>query len=114
MFPDDIDADWLRKFHGEFIRHQKEFQQHLADAEKERRQQQEIHDALFRKENVDENDGPGIIQLMGRINQQLLEMRITYDRQKTFIGGVIFTCSAAWLFLGDVAKMLSSLKGLVK
>ena len=94
----------LQAFHDEF-------RLHIKDEKVERDQQQEIHEALFRKEDVDSNVSPGIVQMMTRIDRELKDMRIWQDRQKTFAGGVIFATSSVWFLFSDgIPKLLAFLK----
>lgn len=86
---------------------------HMNEEKVERDQQQEIYDALFRKENEDENISPGLVQMVSRINKDLKEMRIWQDRQKTFAGGVIFATSSVWFLFSDgIPKLVAFFKRL--
>lgn len=99
----------LQDFYSEFRAHVKEFQTHVGKEEQEHKQQQELHDAIFRKEDSDTNTPPGLLQLTMRINTQLSDMRKFQDRQKSFVGGVLFTVSSIWFFLTDAGQKLADL-----
>jgi hypothetical protein len=101
----------LELFHKEFITHVAEFHEHIGNESYEQQQQQELHDAVFRKEDKEENVPPGILQLIARISTQIHDMRVWQDRQKTFIGGVMFTVSAVWFFLTEAGHKLFQLWG---
>lgn len=96
----------LEEFYQSFLEHQR-----IGNVE--RAQQQEMYDALFRKEDPDSNVAPGIVQLMVRTAEDVKVLRIAADRQKTFIGGVLFAVTSIWFFLTDVgpdmAKWLKKL-----
>lgn len=86
-----------------------EFQSHIRTETAEHRQQQELYDAVFRKADADTNTPPGLMQLTMQISVQLRDMRIWQDRQKTFVGGVMFALSAAWFFVTDLGHKLIGL-----
>ncbi len=79
-----------------------EFRDHVAKEDKEQAQQQDIFDAIFRKEDKDLGTPPGLLQMMAQTNAQILDMRIRNDRHKTFVGGVVFTLSAVWVFVSEI------------
>lgn len=87
--------DKLEEFYQEFLEHRRK-------GEVERRQQQEMYDALFRKEDPDCNVAPGIVQLMVRTAEDVKVLRIAADRQKTFIGGMLFAVTSIWFFFTDI------------
>lgn len=96
----------MSKFHSEFLKH-------MGTEEKERKQQEEIYDALFQKEDKDSNKPAGVVQLLAQIDARLEAMEITADRQKRFLGGVMFAFSCVgFLFTDSAHKVLSWLKGL--
>jgi hypothetical protein len=98
--------DKLEEFHNEF-------KSHMETEKIEQHQQQALYDAVFRKEDKEANVPPGLLQMMSRMNEQMLDMQIWQDRQKTFVGGVVFTVSALWFFLSDAGpKILAFLKRL--
>jgi len=98
----------LEKFHQEFIEHVAEFRTHIDNESFEQQQQQELHNAVFRKEDTEANIPPGLLQLTSRISMQLHSIQIWQDRQKTFVGGMIFAVSSFWFFLSDAGpKMLT-------
>ncbi len=68
----------------------------------DRRQQQEIHDALFRKADADANISPGIVQLLVQTSDRLEKLCIAADRQKTFIGGALAAVAAIWFVITDL------------
>lgn len=98
--------DKLSEFHVEFLRH-------MASEEAEHVQQQKIYDALFQKQDKDTNTPPGVVQLLGQIDSRLEAMEISNDRQKRFVGGVMFafTCMG-FLFTDSAHRVLTWLKGL--
>jgi hypothetical protein len=93
----------------ELERFHQEFRTHVATEKQERDQQQELYEAVFRKEDKEANVPPGLLQMMSRMSDQMLEMQIWQDRQKTFIGGIVFTVSAVWFFLSDAGPKISAL-----
>lgn len=98
--------DKLSEFHEEFLKH-------MATEEVERAQQQKIYDALFQKQDKDTNTPPGVVQLLGQIDSRLEAMEISNDRQKRFVGGVMFAFSCmGFLFTDSAHKLLAWLKGL--
>ena len=98
--------DKLSEFHEEFLKH-------MVTEEDERVQRHKIYDALFQKQDKDTNTPPGVVQLLGQIDSRLEAMEISNDRQKRFVGGVMFafTCMG-FLFTDSAHKVLSWLKGL--
>lgn len=82
------------------------FQHHLQFEEQEKKQQEQIYDALFHKEDPDNNTGPGIVQLLGQINQRLSRLENTATQQKSFLGGAIFAVSCMAVFLTDSLQKL--------
>lgn len=84
-----------------------EFQAHLKREEDQRVQQQEMYDALFRKGDPDSNVAPGIVQLMVRTAEDVKVLRIAADRQKTFIGGMLFAVTSIWFFFTDIGPELA-------
>ena len=90
----------------------REFREHVKNEEGEHEQQGQIHDALFRLEDKDKGVSPGVIQLLGRVNDRLLTMEVAADRQKRFVGGVMFAFSCMGFFLTDSAhKLMDWLRG---
>lgn len=89
----------LEEFHQEFIEHRKL-------EEKERQQQREMYEALFRQEDLGKNIGPGVVQLMVRLSDDVKALRVAADRQKTFIGGVLFAITSIWFFVSDIVPNL--------
>lgn len=85
----------------------REFRLHLVTEENERRQQQEMYDAMFRQEDKAMNVAPGIVQLMVKTAGHVETLRIAADRQRTFIGGVLFAITAIWFFLTDIGPVLA-------
>lgn len=79
----------------------REFMEHKRLEELEQKQNQEIYDAVFQKADPDTNTPPGLLQITAQISKQLHDIRVWQDRQKTFVGGVIFTCSATWFVLTE-------------
>lgn len=92
----------LNEFHDEFL-------EHMKDEEEERKRQEEIHEALFRKEDKELGTPPGALQLMAQMNERLKAMEIKQDRQKSFVGGVLFAISSVWFFLTDAGQKLAVL-----
>lgn len=70
------------------------------------RRVEEVREALFRREDKDRGVPPGLIQLTTRIADKLDRMETRQDRQKTFVGGVVFAISAVLFFLTDGASKL--------
>lgn len=96
----------LEQFHAEFREHRKiEDEEHM--------QQREMYEALFRQEDKDKNIGPGIVQLMARLDERTKAMEIAADRQKRFVGGVMFafTCMG-FLFTDSAHKLLAWLRSI--
>lgn len=90
-----------------------EFKMHLEDEAREKAQQKELYQAVFQKEDLDSNTPAGLIQMMARMSKDLRDLKIAADRQKTFIGGVMFAFGAVGFFFTDTAhKVLGFLKGL--
>lgn len=90
-----------------------EFQMHLADEEHEKHQQGEMHAALFQLENTDTNTPAGLVQLCARMSKDIRDMKIAADRQKTFIGGVMFAFTAmGFIFTDTFHKVWGFIKGL--
>lgn len=87
--------DKLEEFYQEFLEHRR-----LGEIE--RRKQDEMHEALFRREDPDSNVAPGIVQLMVRTAEDVKVLRIAADRQKTFVGGVLFAVTSIWFFFTDI------------
>ena len=83
-----------------------EFREHCLGEDKDREQQKALHEAVFRLENVDLGIPPGLLQLTRQISDHVLELRVRDDRRKTFIGGMIFTVSAVWVFLSGILPKL--------
>ena len=107
-----MNARWsdekLDKFHQEFQIFAGKFDSHIGDESFEQQQQQELYNAVFRKEDTEANVPPGLLQLTSRISMQLHSIQIWQDRQKTFVGGMIFAVSSFWFFLSDAGpKMLT-------
>lgn len=99
--------DKLQKFYDDFTAH-------IATEKIEHQQQQALYTAVFQQEDREKNVPAGLLQMMSRIASQHQEMRIWQDRQKTFIGGIIFTVSALWFFISDLGpRILLALKKLV-
>lgn len=98
--------DKLSEFHAEFLKH-------MATEEDERMQQQKIYDALFQKQDKDTNTPPGVVQLLGQIDARLEAMEISNDRQKRFVGGVMFAFSCiGFLFTDGAHKLFTWVRGL--
>ena len=90
-----------------------EFQKHLEEEHHEMAQQSELYAAIFQKEDKDTNTPPGILQLVARMSSDVRALKVAADRQKTFLGGVLFAFSAVGFFFTDTAhKLLTLLKGL--
>ena len=92
----------LEQFYGEF-------KEHKRLEEQEQRQSQEIYDAVFQKADPDTNTPPGLLQLTAQISRQLHEMCVWQDRQKTFVGGVVFACAAVWFVLTEAGHKFFAL-----
>lgn len=98
--------DKLEKFYDDFLRHH-------TDEQKTQARHDELYDAVFQQEDTSRNVPPGLLQLTSRISQQLHDMRVWQDRQKTFVGGAMFALSALWFILTDVgAKIVSFFHGM--
>lgn len=83
-----------------------EFKSHCLVEIKERAQQQEMYEALFRQEDTSRNVSPGVVQLMVRLSDDVRALRVAADRQKTFIGGVLFAITSIWFFVSDIVPNL--------
>lgn len=83
-----------------------EFREHIKAEVKEGRQQEEIYEALFRTEDKAKNVGPGVIQLLTQVADRIETMEIAADRQKRFLGGVMFAFSCVGFFFTDTAHKL--------
>lgn len=94
----------LEVFHQEFLKH-------VADEEKERSQQQEIYDAIFRNGDPERGVPPGLLIATTTISSQLHGLLTWRDRQATFIGGAAFAVACMWLFLTEIGhKLMGMLK----
>lgn len=94
----------LEQFHNEFLAHMK-------DEDEERVQQMALHTAVFQQEDKEKNVPAGLLQMMSRIAERQEDMRIWQDRQKTFVGGVVFTVSSLWFVLSDLGpRVMLTLK----
>ena len=80
------DRRWSDERLERFYQH---FHEHIEEEKIERRQQQEMYDALFRKGDPGMNVAPGIVQLMVQTSARVEKLCIAADRQKTFIGGAV-------------------------
>lgn len=85
------------------------FVTHVAEEQILRKHQQELYEAVFRKEDKDNNTSSGLLQLTVQISRQLNDMQLWQDRQKTFVGGVFFTVTAVWFFLTEAGHKLFAL-----
>ncbi len=92
--------DRLEQFYQAFVDHKR-----IEDAD--RLQQREMYDALFRQEDTARNVAPGVVQLMVRTAEDVKTLRIAADRQKTFIGGVLFALTSVWFFVTDIGPVLA-------
>ncbi len=93
------DRRWSDDRLEQFYQH---FQQHIEEERTDRKQQQEMYDALFRKGDSDTNTAPGIVQLMVQTAGRVEKLCIAADRQKTFIGGVGAALVAVWFVVTDL------------
>lgn len=82
------------------------FTAHVDDEVKERKQQQEMYDALFRQGDPGRNVAPGVIQLMVQTATRVEKLCIAADRQKTFIGGVVAAIAAIWFVVTDIGPTI--------
>lgn len=96
----------LETFHQEFRAH--------IEAEKEEMQQQaEVHRALFQRADPEANIPAGVIQLLSQLDARTRTMEIANDRQKRFVGGVLFAFSCMGFFFTDTAhKVMGFFKSL--
>lgn len=78
------------------------FLEHLRKEEVEGAQQTAMYDALFRQEDKSKNITAGIVQLMVRTAEDVKVLRVAADRQKTFLGGVVFAVGSIWFFATDI------------
>ena len=83
----------------------KEFQEHRRQEGDWRKQQQEMYDALFQKEDKDSNVPPGVVQLLVRTAESVEALRQAADRQKTFIGATLGAVTAIWFFVTHVVPL---------
>lgn len=95
----------LSAFYDEFKAHR---EQEEGEREADRKRLQELSDALFRKENKDENVSPGLIQLVVRINEQLEGIVKADKKQKTFIGGILFAISTLPFIFTELGSKLAA------
>lgn len=84
----------LEAFHQEFLNHE-------AKEEVKHAQLTELYEAVFRKEDPDRGQPPGLLQLCARMSNDLTAMKIANDRQKRFIGGMVFAITSMGFFLTD-------------
>jgi hypothetical protein len=80
-----------------------EFHDHLKTEADEKAQQNELHAAIFQKEDSDYNTPAGVLQLVTRMDARLKTMEVTADRQKRFIGGIVFTFTCLGFLFTDAA-----------
>lgn len=101
--PNDSRSRWsdaeLENFHAEF-------RQHDLNERERLKKHDMLFEAVFRKEDVDTGTPPGLLQLCSRMSIDLGEMKQANDRQKRFIGGVIFAFTSMAFFLTDSAHKL--------
>ena len=83
-----------------------EFKEHCQGEDAERQQQRALYDAVFRLEDSDRGIPPGLMQMTKQTVDHVLELRIRDDRRKNFIGGMIFTVSAVWVFVSGILPKL--------
>lgn len=95
------DAD-LQQFHDEFRQHEKKEDDTHARLD-------DLYEAVFRKEDKDRNIAPGLLQLCARMSSELESMRIAADRQKRFVGGMLFAVTSMGFFLTDTFHRLIDL-----
>jgi hypothetical protein len=96
----------LEKFHADFLRHDEHERARLLRYD-------QLYEAVFRKEDRDAGAPPGLLQLCSRMSGDLTEMKIANDRQKRFVGGVVFAFTSMAFFLTDSAhKLMDILKRL--
>lgn len=106
--------DKIEALYQEFRDHVAEFREHVGAEAFEQRQQQELYEAVFRKGDVDTGAPPGLLQLTARISSQLHDIKVWQDRQKTFIGGMLFAVTSIWFVLTEAGHKLLALLGAVK
>lgn len=86
-----------------------EFRAHREAGEIEQAQTRELYQAVFQREDPERNIPPGLLQNIATITGQLHDILVRQDRQKTFIGGVLFAVSGVWLFFTDIGHKLMTL-----
>ena len=75
-------------------------------------QQLALYNAVFQQEDKARNIPAGLLQQNARIAEQLREIQIWQDRQKTFIGGVTFAVTSVGFLLSSFGSdILHWLKG---
>lgn len=92
----------LEKFHSEFLKHDVEERARLV-------RHDQLYEAVFRKEDPDTGTPPGLLQLCSRMSADVSAMKVANDRQKRFIGGVVFAFTSMAFFLTDSAHKLMEL-----
>lgn len=91
----------------------REFSAHIKQEEAQSTQQSEIHRALFQRADPEANTPPGVIQLLSQLDTRTRTMEIANDRQKRFVGGVLFAFSCMGFFFTDTAhKVLAFFRSL--
>lgn len=84
----------------------REFREHRQLEEHEDAQHREILDALFRTEDKDRNIPPGLVQVMTRVAERIGAIEVAADRQKRFLGGVLFAFSCVGFVFTDTAHKI--------
>lgn len=88
-----------------------EFRAHVKKEDADQQQQQAMFDALFKREEDSLDGQPGLLQLMRQMHKQMKDMQIWQDRQKTFVGGIVFVIgSLGFLFTEQAARIATGLK----
>ncbi len=97
----------LEVFHAEFLKH-------LADSKPQSEKLAELHDAVYRQEDRNRGRPPGLLQLCSRMSEDLAAMKVASDRQKRFVGGMVFAFTSMGFFLTDTwSRLLDFLRRLL-
>lgn len=87
----------------------KEFNEHLKPEQNNAKKLDEVYEALFRLEDTNKNIGPGLIQIVHRLDGQINKLVEQNRRQHTFVGGMLFAFTSVWLFITDWGAKAMSL-----
>lgn len=83
-----------------------DFEDHLEPERIQQKQSAEVHEALFRLEDKELGTPPGLLQLTQQLSARLRAIEIRDDRQRRFIGGIVFAVSSVTFVFSDTAHKL--------